>query len=427
MSDSASEHYTSASQIFRAVSFLPIAPFAENLRAQPSLLSCICSNSAAAIPLTGCIKDLSRLWFVDFEELFGGFHTGRQSLVSSVRNGNSFPLANQGFWKLAGLLEKPPQKYPLQKFAHPVTVGLTFILPTVPPSTSVSSTYFWLRHCFNTINLTLHLGLAVLLGFFGLYLGSLLMICMAILDILQAVLRHTTSAIFSLRRNMEGDALPMSEKDPIDVHVIAQTANASYMDVLVGYSIQLHALTNIGIQPSRPRLISWVLRTIDAVLIVQAAALTCLSSGNFPLNQSVSSAIWLSCYLFMLLTASSLNKNVGALFLENQPGCTMKVPTITFSKRTAALAFISMLPVDERKGVDHQWMDEFIPGNQRREDVWHSIYSRLLPCAKRTEGDDEEGVKYLIQEVQNHLRSTEYKVALDKFLRQTRRIVMGGT
>ena len=415
MSDSAFEHYTPASQIFRAVSFLPIAVFAENLRVQPALLSCLCSKSAAAIPLTGCIKDLSQLWFLNFEELFGGFHTGWQPLVSSVRNGNSFSLANRGFLKLAGLLEEPQQKHPSQKFARPVTVGLTFVLPTVSSSTSASSTYFWLRHCFNMINLTLHLGLVVLLGFFGLYLGSLLMACMAILDILQMVLRHATSAIFSLPRNMDGDALPMSAKDPIDVHVIAQTTNASHVDVLVGYSIQLHALTNIGIQPSRPRLIKWVVRTIDAILVVQAAVLTCLSSGNFPLNQSVSSAIWLSCYLFMLLTASSLNKNAGDLFLENQPGCTMKVPTITFSKRTAALAFISMLPVDQKKGIDHQWMDGYIPDNQRRKDLWRSIRSRLLPCTNPSKVDDEECVQYLIQEVQTHLRSTQYKVALDRF------------
>ena len=145
-----------------------------------------------------------------------------------------FLLPIRGFLKLAGLLEEPQQKYSSQKFARPVTVGLTFVLPAVSSSTSASSKHFWLRHCFNMINLTLHLGLVGLLGFFGLYLGSLLMACMAILDILQVVLRHATSAIFSLPRMMDGDALPMSAKGSIDVHVIAQTTNASHMDVLVG-------------------------------------------------------------------------------------------------------------------------------------------------------------------------------------------------
>ena len=72
-------------------------------------------------------------------------------------------------------------------------------------------------------------------------------------------------------------------------------------------------------------------------------------------------------------------------------------------------------------------MDGYIPDNQRRKDLWRSIHSRLLPCTKPTEVDDEEGVQYLIQGVQTHLRSTQYKVALDRFLRETRRIVMAGT
>ena len=105
----------------------------------------------------------------------------------------------------------------------------------------------------------------------------------------------------------------------------------------------------------------------------------------------------------------------------------MKFPTITFSKRTAALAFISMLPVDQKKGIDNQWMNGYIPDNQRPKYLWRSIHSRLLPCTKPTEFDDEEGVQYLIQEVQTHLRSTQHKVALDRYPRETRRIVMAGT
>ena len=421
MSDAAPETYSTVYQIFRVISFLPIALFAENLRAQPSLLSCICSKSSAAVPLTGCIKDLSRLWYLDFEELFGGFQTGQQSLVSSVRNGNTFPLANQGLLKLAGLLEKPSPKDLMLQSARPVTVRLNFILPGPSPSISASSKSFWLRQSFNAFHLILHLSLAIILGFYGIYIGSLLFACLTILDILQTVLRHTTSAIFSQPLSADGDPVPLAREDPMDIHIITKTANSSHMDVLVGYSAQLHALTNIPIKPSRPWLIHWTLRAIDVILLVQAAALTCLSSGNFPSNQNISSAIWFLCYLLMCVPAHLLNRYPPGLFLENQPGHPVKVSTISFSKRTTALTFISTLPVDQREAVEYSWMNEFIPDNTRRKEWLCSISQSSLFLQEKNLDDDEESIKYLTREVHKHLRNTSFKFALNKFLWQTRR------
>ncbi len=413
---------STAFQIFRAISFLPIALFAENLRAQPSLLSCICSKSSAAIPLTGCVKDLSRLWFLDFEELFGGFQTGRQFHVSSVRNGSTFPLANQGFLKLARLLENPAPQYLTPRCARPVTVRLTFILPVPSPSISASSKSFWLRHSFNMFHLIVHLSLTVILGLHEFYIGSLLLACLTILDILQVVLRYTTSAIFSQPRNADGDPVPLAREDPIDVHVIAKNANSSHMDVLVGYTTQLHALTNIPIQPTRPRVILWTLRAIVAILLVQAAALTCLSSGNFPMNQNIGSIIWLLCYVLMFLPSHWLNRNPAGLFLGNQPGYPITVSTFSFSKRSAAMTFISTLPVDQRKGVKFVWMNDFIPNNKRREEWLHNISQSSLFDREKSPEDDEESIRKLTLEVHSHLRSTSLKTFLNQFLSQVRRI-----
>lgn len=419
-SDAAPEAYSTAYQIFRAISILPIALFAENLRAQPSLLSCICSKSSAAVPLTGCIKDLSRLWYLDFEELFGGFQTGQQSLVSSVRNGNAFPLANQGLLKLAGVLENPWPKDLMLQAARPVTVRLIFILPGPSPSTSASSKSFWLRQSFNAFHLILHLSLAIILACYGIYIGSLLLACLTILDILQAVLRHTTSAIFSQPRSADGDSIPLAREDPMDIHIITKTANSSHMDVLVGYSTQLHALTNIPVKPTRPWLIHWTLRAIDVILLIQAAALTSLSSGNFPLNQNIGSAIWFSCYLLMFVPAHLLNRYPPGLFLENQPGYPVKVSTMSFSKRTTALAFISTLPADQREAVEYSWMNEFVPDNQRRKEWLCSIRQSSLFLQEKRLEDDEESIKHLAREVHKHLRNTSFKIALNQFLWQTR-------
>ena len=419
-SDAAPETYSAAYQIFRAISILPIALFAENLRAQPSLLSCICSRSSAAVPLTGCIKDLSRLWHLDFEELFGGFQTGQQSLVSSVRNGNTFPLVNQGLLKMAGVLEKPSPKDLMLHSARPVTVRLIFMIPGPSPSTFASSKSFWLRQSFNAFHLMLHLGLTIILAFYGIYIGSLLLACLTILDILQAVLRHTTSAIFSQPRSPEGDPIPLVREGPIDVHIITKTANSSHMDVLVGYTAQLHALTNIPIKPTRPWLIHWTLRLIDVILLVQATALTCLGSGNFPLIQNIGSAIWFLCYLLMYVPAHLLNSYPPGLFLENQPGYPVKVSTISFSKRTTALAFIATLPVDQRQDIGYSWMNEFVPDNKRRKEWLSSVRQSSLFLQEKKPDDDEESIKHLTREVHKHLRNTSFKFALNHFLWETR-------
>ena len=422
MSDAISQSHFAAQQAFRIISFLPIALFAENLRAQSSLLSCICSSSSVAAPLTGCIKDLGRLWFLNFGELFGGFETGRDRVVSSLRNGNSFPLVNYGFLQLAQLLEEPSQDFVNPQYARPVTVRVTFVVPVRPLSASASSMAFWVRHGVNALHLTCHLVLALVLGIYGFYIGSLLMSCLTLLDILQAVLRHTTSATFSRPHGIDGTPIPISRDAPIDTHIIARSENASHLDVLVGYSIQLHALTNIPIRPTKPRLVVWALRAIDFILVIQAAALACLSSGNLPLNQNIGSVIWLLCYLLTLFSACLLNSNSPGLFLESQPGKPITVSTFSFSKRTAALIFISKLPVDQREQVGISWMDKFIPNNNRRDESLNKIYRSSLFSTEGNHDCDEEDIKKLAREVQTRLQESSFRLALNRFWWHVRRI-----
>lgn len=418
-------------QMITLISYLPIALFAENLRAQSSVLSGICCSSSLATPLTGCVKDLSRLWRLSFYELFGSFNSDRQCVATSVRNGITFPLVNLGFLELAGLIgDAPIDDLNTLDYARPVTVSLSFIYPFRNPATFVTSPSFWVRHCINGFHAICHIGLGMIFAYYGLYIGAILMLCLLILDGLQAILRHTTSAIFSSPIGNDGKPLPLFEDAPLDVHVVASSWNASHLNVFVGYSVQLHALTNIPIRSTRPELVLWLLRSLDVTLIAQAAALACLSSGNnTQVYQSLGSVAWLACYLLMYLPTHYINSRAPSLFLENQPGDMFKLRPIVFSKRSAALAFIATLPVDQRDQVGFSWMDSFIPDNPRRQ-VWlKKIQKNLLfsETAKDDELVEPEGddISPVIREVKARLDDPSYKSALKQFESRVRRFHAG--
>ena len=421
MSDAFFQDHPRALQITRLVLYLPIALFAENLRAQSSVLSSICSSSSLTTPLTGCVRDLSRLWYLNLYELFGSFETGRQSVVASVRNGITFPLANHGFLELIGLTGGLIDDLNGLDHARPVTVSVTFIYPFRTPSTLARSSSFWTRHCINGVHAICHLGLGTIFGYYGLYTGAILMVCLLIVDVVQAVLRHATSAIFSCPVGTDGKTIPIFEDAPLDVHVIAGSWNASHLDVVIGYSAQLHALTNIPIRSTRPRLILWLLRFLDVTLVVQAAALACSSSGNIQVYQSLGSVAWLVCYLLMLIPAHYLKSRAPALFLEYQPGCALKLRPFVFSKRSAALAFVAKLPVDQREQVGFSWMDQFIPNNSRRQEWLNDVQKSSLFSG--TEKDDLEAKDNLslIREVKARLDDPLFKYALKEFESQARR------
>jgi hypothetical protein len=82
-----------------------------------------------------------------------------------------------------------------------------------------------------------------------------------------------------------------------DIHVVASDWNASQMDVLVGYSSQLHALTNIPARANRPKTLTVISRILGATLLMQAALLTKLVNGKPP--EAWVSVICLAVYLAM--------------------------------------------------------------------------------------------------------------------------------
>lgn len=203
--------------LLRLISYLPIALFAESLRVQSSVLSSICSSSSVTAPLTGCVKDLDRLWNLNLYELFGGFGSGREWIVISIRNGNNFPLVNQGLLELAGLKDKPTQDFASVPHSRPVTVAVKFVRPSRSSNISATSLGFWARHFVNSANAVLHLCLAVALEIFDIYTESLLMSCLFAIDFLQATLRHGTSAVFSSPLATDGRPIPVYGDGPLDV------------------------------------------------------------------------------------------------------------------------------------------------------------------------------------------------------------------
>jgi hypothetical protein len=172
----------------------------------------------------------------------------------------------------------------------------------------------------------------------------------------------------------------------VDVHTVVEDWNASDMDVIVGYSSQLHALTNIPIRIKRWRVALWISRFMGLILIVQATILGSLL-GSLTV-QVWGSIIWLVCYLFMLVPSFLLSAKNPDMLFETQPSEVRRLPPINFIGRKAALVFIATLPgVKQGFGVGRwDWVDAFIPNNQRRRDWLSEMSARGL-------GNDPESIE----------------------------------
>ncbi len=402
-------------QALKIVSYVPIALFAENLRVQRALLTCICSRSLLNLPVTGSVKDLTRLWNLNEFDLFGKFDAFRSSSqVSSVRNGNSFPLVNEGLLEVAGLVSSVPQ-FPNAQHARPTTLRVTFITPARSSSTVATSKMYWVRNIVNVLHLIIHLTLGVLLAYHSYLAGTILMLCMSFVDVLQTILRHSTSAVFARASAPEGKPTPLQRNDPLDVHIITPSWNASSMDVLVGTSTQLHELTNRPLRTTRPKLVKWILRTLDAVLVVQAATLASLSGTGTA--QAISSLVWLACYVLMLITSRLINAHAGGLFLESQPGNICQPNSLVFSGRSVALAFINTLPVNKHDGAGFSWMDNFIPPNKRREQWLQAVMESSLmnPEDDEAKASETERTRMLVEEIREKISDASFQAAFKEF------------
>ena len=213
--------------------------------------------------------------------------------------------------------------------------------------------------------------------------GVILMVGFSLSMLIMAVLRFSThpvienqSEISKFRKDVARGLLTL------DVHVIADNWNSKHLNVVCGYTSHLHALTNISIAISQPRLLLWAGRALAVILLVQAASLASLIGKK---ENAWLSLTWLAMYILMLIPPRILNTYCSESTYENHTATLAKVQPIHFSCRRAALVFISLLPASKQAYVeDWAWMNVFIPDNERRR-IWKAQIGSFDPVTLETD------------------------------------------
>ncbi|BCS23556.1 uncharacterized protein APUU_31780S [Aspergillus puulaauensis] len=447
-----------ASLILKVITYAPIALYAENLRVSSALVQSICSKICTHSPVTGCVKDIATLWNIRQQDIFE-YPTFSQSgkQVVSLRHGNTFALVNAAVLDNAALIErglsldrpKPATEAALSVF-RPTTVNITFLTPTSKPQhiNHISNVKrFWLSYTITLLEgLTLLLA-AAFLAYEGLFLGAVILVCPFASTALLVSLQHFSRPIFANKASIEKDnRIKASGGAAVDVHIVAANWNASELDVLIGYSSQLHALTNIPMRTNNPRLMLWMARILTVVLVTQASLLAASAAGTRDTGSGSGSdqtnaeawgtLCWLVCYLLMLIPLRIFKSHLEDSLLDTQPFVARRLSSLVFSGRKDALCFIAGLPVSLRETVGRwDWVDAFMPPNARRrewEAVTDRVHARIKVAAVTTSEADgtmlsdntppnnkvSEWEEKLYLSVQAALEGP-FKDALGDFMRQT--------
>ncbi|RFU25418.1 hypothetical protein B7463_g10931, partial [Scytalidium lignicola] len=341
--------------------YAPIPLFAESLRVQQALVSTILTRSSVSPCLTGYIKDFHRLWELDDFELLGNFEGSPAASVISVRHGNTFQLANKAVLDACGITgRRSISRRKLPAYRETI-VNLTFITPIPSPDARQNQRWrTWAASVLFILETGATIGASVIAGLYGFYIGSILLACVGTSAIILYILRQGTMAIFGNGNALHTDQyLTARGGAALDVHVIAEHWNSSRIDVICGYSSQLHALTNIPIRITNSLLVRLSCRILALVLVVQAASLA--SVPNLNGTQAWSGLLWLLVYALMILFKKALHLAFGPeQILENQPAVVQKVKPLRFSGRRAALVFIAALPVSYKFQTELEASDLFM-------------------------------------------------------------------
>jgi len=371
---------------FRAVvAYLPICLYAESLRLNSAIILAIASRSALPLPTTGCIRDLGMIWHLSPSDVLSDFDQGDRPVVASLRHGNSFPLVNTAVLRRASIIARPEIHTesdeaafaPRQTFVH-----ITYLIPALRPvllSDQIFSSWVAIFGELATL-----IGTSAVCFSYGLFVGGLLSLCQVASAVLLLLIEHVTALVFAHEKAIEKDTRVTAARGAaVDAHVVVQDWNATDIDVVVGYSAQLHALTNIPGKIKRWRVVALLLRTLAVVLLIQAALLGSLLNNNGGTKQVWGSLTWLACHMVMFLVARIEPWQKPDVFLGPQLFRVSRLPPVHFGGRRPALAFIATLPgVTFRHGVGQwDWMAGFMPDNDRRRE-WTAEFS----------GADRDGV-----------------------------------
>ena len=353
-------------EVASVFSNLPIALYALGFRVQDGLVSAICNKAAAPMSFIGSVTDFKTIWDVKQTDLFGILGTGNQFHVSSLRHGNTFPLVNQAILTAAGCIEQPADVYTDLTLPRTVSVNITFLMPkdTADETQRTAKLTGQLVAC---LELSLLACSAILQALKGMYIGCALAICLAVSTFCYLALQQLQHPVYAHRDAIEKDIRLTTRKGAAtDIHVIVPTQTSDEMYVVIGYTSQVHALTNISARVDKPLVLRWTCRVLGITLCVQAALLAKLIQAPPPALYG--SPIWLASIVTAFTIRFALSKihsrvDIPASDLTE----VVRAPQIVLPARRSALAFISSLPVTVQKGSRWEWVDGFLPNNERRE------------------------------------------------------------
>ncbi|KAI4212785.1 MAG: hypothetical protein LQ351_004487 [Letrouitia transgressa] len=365
------------SSFMAITAYAPIALFTESLRVQRAMVASILSPHSIAPAVTGCVKDLHRLWGLDDVQLFGNFKDERAACVASVKHGNSFPLQNQTVLQLAGVVRgdidtarmiipyEPSIGKGLRTWRE-TFVSLCFMLPRQAGSERYG--LWWLQGVCWVVTIIEFVGPMVMAAYMAIWndvAGVILMVCFSLSVLILAVLRSLTRPIIANQSEISKFRSDVAKgTSTLDVHVITDHWNDKHLNIVCGYTSHLHALTNIPMTISRPTLLLWASRGLAVVLVSQAASLASLIGDKKNAWLSLS---WLGVYILMMIPPRIVCAYYSQASHEHHTAVLIKVPPIRFSCRRAALVFISRLPTSRQAYVEPwAWTDVFIPDNERR-------------------------------------------------------------
>lgn len=369
---------TNLTKIMSIISYLPIAVYAESLRVNSAIAAAAMSDTTIPPPLTGCVKDFSRLWDLRPSDILSG---SEHSLVASLRHGNQFPLVNKALLDLASITQRRQHPEDYEELWRPVIVNISYLTPIT--SNTQHARLRMLRFVVVGAEMTLVTACSGIMFFFGLYVGSSLLLCLMLNLALLSLFQCTTSPIFRRQQEVVRDAkIGTAGGAALDAHVVVEHWNATELDVVVGFSAHLHALTNMEVRVKRWQGGRWIVRALGLVLVAQAALL--MSQVGSTDVQVCGSAAWLAAYLVLLAPARLLLRRCPDALLKGLPASAERLAPLIFSSRRAALAFVATLPMTEPKAGKWEWLNGFLPPDERRK-VWEAEMDRVLP-----ERNDEE-------------------------------------
>ncbi|KAF3209578.1 hypothetical protein TWF106_010932 [Orbilia oligospora] len=409
-----------------ALSYAPLALYADSLRVNSALISVIGSKLAIPTPITGCVKDLSRIWSISSLEILSNYSSSSGTSVSSVRHGNAFPLMNEALLKHLAYIGRgdlnEDSRDPEPNYQK-ATVHITYLTPTTSTPKHSLLPIFSLSWIITGAEILALLSICIVLFFNGLVLGAIPMCCLTANKILLLILRQCTGLVFANKAALEKDkSATVAGGAALDAHIITRNWSAPDIDVIVGYSSQLHSLTNIPIRISGWKRVRYMSRLMILILIIQATTLAGLF--NTKSKDVWGSIVWMGCYLIMLIPPSLMSHLSPDMLLESQPSVAKRLPPIDFRSRKAALVFIGTLPGIERRFEVGRWdyMDPFIPNNPRRNRWLAEVTNRLAGgnpgdtnVSSGSGTDISKECKDILEQVGTARDRIDYKVAMEVF------------